>query len=524
MEVYQNEFFSLIQEPENNTLYIKVSRDGFHILNFNKLIQENPRIHVSEFLVLKDSLQNADNSQKMIGILRPEIDCYVTEDEMQAKAIVYLSPEELEKNRNVVIENIKAKLKGLGVLPGLINDAAIMNIESMVTTVVAEGLDVKDGQNATITYIEKPNRKPKISEDGSADFFNMNFFVQVKKGDILAEKSSSTKGIPGKTVIGKEIRCKSGQDQPFQYDKRTVTEVMESGRPVLKALRDGIVEFEDGKIKIGNHLFINGDVGIETGNIVFDGSVTIKGTVQPNFSVEAKNDISIMSELGVSNCTLIKSHEGDIFIKGGVFGNNITNVEAGRNIFVKHANECKMTASNDIYIAFYAGSCLIQARHIKMDERKGKIIGGRLFAEGSIVCAQIGNRVERETFVYVSGFNRESLERDLKRTLIQYKEKVNAKNKYQIALNVLKSRIQSRNDEQIRQLQEQFDRIVIEIMELEHQRKIFTSLLAVKGEGAVTAIKSFFPNTHVEIKGRKKTLMSQTKGTFYYKDFLLTQE
>ncbi|MDQ0883233.1 hypothetical protein [Peribacillus sp. V2I11] len=39
-----------------------------------------------------------------------------------------------------------------------------------------------------------------------------------------------------------------------------------------------------------------------------------------HFSVTATKDISILSELDVSNVKEIKSKEGDVFIKGGIFG------------------------------------------------------------------------------------------------------------------------------------------------------------------------------------------------------------
>ncbi|MCM3674176.1 FapA family protein [Peribacillus simplex] len=73
-----------------------------------------------------------------------------------------------------------------------------------------------------------------------------------------------------------------------------------------------------------------------------------------HFSVTATKDISILSELDVSNVKEIKSKEGDVFIKGGIFGKGVSKISAARNIFVKHANECHLTAGENIHIGSYS--------------------------------------------------------------------------------------------------------------------------------------------------------------------------
>ena len=45
----------------------------------------------------------------------------------------------------------------------------------------------------SITYIEIPERRPVIREDGSADYYEMNFVTPVNEGDWLGEKSSGTR-------------------------------------------------------------------------------------------------------------------------------------------------------------------------------------------------------------------------------------------------------------------------------------------------------------------------------------------
>lgn len=155
-----------------------------------------------------------------------------------------------------------------------------------------------------------------------------------------------------------------------------------------------MLSYVDGKISVGNHLIIHGNVGTGTGNIQFDGSVTINGIVSAGFSVKASQDISILGELGISGVKESESENGDIFIKGGVFGNNLTFIKAAKNIFLKHANECKLEAGDDIHIGYYALGANIKDRNIIANEQKGKIIGGMIEAKGKVSAAVFGNRLE----------------------------------------------------------------------------------------------------------------------------------
>ena len=126
-------------------------------------------------------------------------------------------------------------------------------------------------------------------------------------------------------------------------------------------------------------------------------------------SIIASGDISIESNEGVHSAELIKSTEGDVFIKGGIFGRGITKVEAHHNIFVKHANDCTLEAKASIHIGFYSLGATIFCDELILDKRKGKIIGGKVIAVNSITAAYTGNNSERKTELIVQGIDRKIL-------------------------------------------------------------------------------------------------------------------
>ena len=247
------------------------------------------------------------------------------------------------------------------------------------------------GNDAIIKYYKRSERKPTIREDGKADFYDMNFLDEVKKGDWLGEKIPQTNSIPGRTITGEFAIVENGKNKKLQFDEKTVAAYKEEGKIVLRSLIDGVVEFHAGKIAVGNHLIIEGDVGVGTGNIQFEGNVTVKGTCYRwFFGFCNKNDISILSEYGVSNIDTIQSELGDVFIKGGIFGKGKSKILAGRNIFVKHTNESILEAGENIHIGYYSLGSHLKAQNIMTDEQQGKLIGGIIEARGKVRAGIIG--------------------------------------------------------------------------------------------------------------------------------------
>ncbi|MGE5391562.1 MAG: flagellar assembly protein A, partial [Deltaproteobacteria bacterium] len=85
---------------------------------------------------------------------------------------------------------------------------------------VAMGLPSVPGEKAQVTYFyDKPELKPETTEDGRVDFYNLGGIIQVKAGDILAERKPATEGTPGNNVLGEVLNPMPGKQVPFQIAK-----------------------------------------------------------------------------------------------------------------------------------------------------------------------------------------------------------------------------------------------------------------------------------------------------------------
>ncbi len=515
MDLINNEYVRL--EEENGSIFITVLQKGCSLNQLDQLIREHPRIAITKFVELKASLEQAKREKILIGEWNPLISISISEDKMVAKMRLRATESLLLNEREKLTADILEALDVHGINSGILQTVIMQPIVNK-EFVIAKGEPALTGADAVVRYFQLSNRRPTIREDGKADYFDLNFIDEVKAGDWLGEKKSSTEGVPGRNVLGEVLLPKEGKNKPLFYDHKTVEKIENDNVTTLRALVDGVVQFKEGKISVGNHLIINGDVGTSTGNIQFDGSVTINGIVSAGFSVKATQDISILGELGISGVKEVESESGDIFIKGGVFGNNITIIKAAKNIFLKHANECILEAGEDIHIGYYSLGAKIKGRNIIANEEKGKIIGGTIEAKGKVSAAVFGNRLERKTFIQVEGFNRFELEHELSELLLRYKEKVfyvEGLKKQLDSFEDLQSHLNETQFKQFQRLKSIYEDEMIEVSFLEARRKNVMKLLETKGEGQVSIQVAAYPETTLQIKNQKKHVQSLIKGTIY---------
>jgi uncharacterized protein (DUF342 family) len=272
---------------------------------------------------------------------------------------------------------------------------------------------------------------------------------------------------------------------------------------------------------VDNHLIVPGDVGYETGSVSFDGYVTIKGTIKDGFSVIAKNDISIQGDRGLGVIDKLISKEGSIYIKGGIFGKNVSSIEAKGSVYVKYCNECNITAGEDINVGFYALDSNLKAKKVIMDPVHGKVIGGTINAEIQVIAGVIGNKSEKKTYVTVSGFDRVAIKEEFEQLLEKYKVMLTEVNKVKRQIELFErnsSGAEYVNNKEYNQYLRKYENILDEIRLLDEYRKRLQKILETKGEGAIDVSKAAYPETYIEIKKMQKKIDSIVSGSFYALD------
>ena len=337
-------------------------------------------------------------SQKHEGIV---ID--VSKDRM-AVAINFTPPE--FGGGFITVDKILAELKSAGISFG-INEG---QIESLMQTkesrgyvksyTVAEGKTPIDGVDGEIIYnfnTENEENHPKILPDGTVDYKQIDYFISVKAGAIVATRTEPAEGESGTDVYSKPVNQKPGKPAP-KFSKGKNLYISDDGFDLV-AQKSGQLIINGKTLSVSPVLEIKGDVGYETGNINFDGSVNVKGAVVSGFSVNAQGNIEVKGIVEAASLTAV----GSINLYGGIQGRFKGRIEAGGDVFTKFAQNARIKCGGNVVSNALLHCNVTCGGSILLDGDNCFIAGGTAEAADEIRAKTIGSHMGTRTEIKVGG-------------------------------------------------------------------------------------------------------------------------
>lgn len=510
--IYKDEFLSITEE--NKDVFVETFSKGFPSDQLASILAQHPEIGITSLSTLRNSIMTAPAPSKKIGELKERIHVDIDPSGLTASVSFNLSSDELAlDNRDNLKKEVAALIKNNNIQYGVTFDALDGELVQGKRYTIAVGTAAINGTDAIIKMYELLESKPEVRKDGKVDFYELKLINRVNPGDWLGERIEATAGIPGKTVCGEEIKPEKGKTAVLNYDKNSITEVSTPVKTVLYSRLCGAVNFTTGKISVSNHLEINGDVGVSTGNVKFDGFLTIKGTILDGFSVEATKDIEINGPYGLGNIKSLVSTGGSIFIKGGIAARERVEVRAAKHIFVKFADNSNIICGGTAHIGYYSLNSDIVARDVIFDSSNGQVIGGSIKSEIRVIVPFCGSDMERKTSIEVSGFNRQALVSRLDEVFHEIGMKKIEQQKLKVQGSEGSGNGTSSNPA---------DKLFVlkdEIKMLEEERKNIASYLKTKGDGEISVTRHLYPNCTIILGGMQAEIPSESIiATFYLKD------
>lgn len=429
----------------------------------------------------------------------------------------YLS---IEFNSNVSVksEEIIKLLKDKNIIFGLkynIIDEICKNSKTVFNELIAEGLPHENGLDAKIDFtVSKEHRaKPQLLEDGRVDFKNMGFVEAVKAGDVLAIKTPATKGKNGTTVTGKVIRAKDGKEAVFKIGKN-----MRLSADGLQAIAevDGTILFDNDKISVIQMLEIKGDVGVETGNINFQGQVIINGNVTSGYSIECDGDLVIN---GVVEGATLRTN-GNLVISRGIQGHDNANIYCEGNLTSNFINSATVFSRGDIETGAIMNSIVKSDGKITVKGKKGLIVGGDITSKSDIEANVVGSEMGIITSIKL-GVDIEVIE-ELKALTTEVKEKMEMHDKLDKSIKLLKVKV-SQNPEDERSLF-MLNKYGVSFTELDEQLNEKRMRLKMLNElvnnirGAQLKARTIYPGTRVKIGSTSYYVKYEMTHTIITKD------
>lgn len=224
----------------------------------------------------------------------------------------------------------------------------------------------------------------KLLKDGSIDFRERKIMIGIKEDTLIATKIPAIPGVPGINVSGEEVEPEGGEDIKFKIsDDTSFSE--ESGE--IRATQNGILSvINDCQIRVCAKQEINGDIDYETGNIDSENCVSVKGSVQPGFSVKAVGDVEITQE--VMAATL--ESDSNIVVKSGITGKK-ARINAKGDVDIYFIEQGKITAGGNVIVRKQSYYSDISAGGDIRYQPGSKLIGGKIIAGGQLSVSDVGS-------------------------------------------------------------------------------------------------------------------------------------
>ncbi|MBN2354344.1 MAG: FapA family protein [Spirochaetales bacterium] len=491
-------------------------------LSIAKEILMRRKIDNYDVSIVEKIVKRADNQYVRIAPYQynPSADpvLSITITEMEMKAYLIIQPPGAG-GADLSADIIRAFMKNNRVTFGVkedvlasIEDNPVYNEEILV----AEGVKPKNGADAAIVYNFKVDHSTIDfkEKNGRIDFKELNLIENVVAGQQLAKKTPPEPGQLGHTVTGKTMPAKSGKDVAVTVGKNVK---LSEDRSMAIAEINGQVILLNGKINVEPVYTVTSDVNPHTGNIIFLGTVVIRGSVEDGYSVKAAGNIEVNGNVGKA----LLDADGDVIIHQGMMGRNEGRVRAGKNVYAKFIEHAQVEAEESVYVSDGILHSIVDAnKKIICQGRRASIVGGRLRAAEEINAKNLGSIAGAETILEV-GYDPKSKE---KLVGLQGKSELLTKELEEINRNLttlenLKKIQKKLPDEKQKFYDELSEKKIAALTEMEHAKQSIEEIKAYLGslkiKGKISASERVFPGVKICLKDVMDRVRVEQKSVTY---------
>ena len=247
---------------------------------------------------------------------------FVRDQEPRTTLYPVVDTEEVSE-KVITVEDVEAAIERKGVVFGVDRQAvekAVLAADGL-PHVVAKGISPVEGKDGFVEHLVELEPVPVVWEEGEdrVDYWERYRFPFVRAGEVLAVLHPPIRGTPGRAVTGevlpprevKEGILRAGDGAALSGDGTKVVAARD-GKPVSYGTSYTCIEVTPVMVHQGN-------VGLASGHLRFNGDIVVHGDVLEGARVEASGGVTVV---GCAAGATIKAG-GAVKIKGSVVNSHI---------------------------------------------------------------------------------------------------------------------------------------------------------------------------------------------------------
>jgi uncharacterized protein (DUF342 family) len=308
---------------------------------------------------------------------------------------VYIAPQG-EGWSTVTLEEVKTRAASEGIRYGLTGDdriTAYLKQETIPTEplLLARGKNPLPGEPDEIKYFFEtdPYQIGSLSEDGTMDWKDRGQTPHVTAGTPLAEIIPGKEGETGVDVFGKtvlpprvsmiKLSCGKGVEKSADGLKFQATV---DGQPHVSG---------SGALSVLPTLTIDGNVGVETGHVIFDGHIQVKGSIESGYRVQGES----LEAREILHAEVRMA--GDVIVQSGIYGSQIN---TGGRLKAHHINQSQIVATGDVVVKKEVVESKIETNS-RFAVDGGTILSSEIAARKGVGAGDIGSEAAKPSTIVV---------------------------------------------------------------------------------------------------------------------------
>lgn len=258
--------------------------------------------------------------------------------------------------------------------------------------IIAKSKPPVHGQDGRIDWTVDQKRLEQKANEDEADqvsFYDRSTYITVQPGDELGKLHRPTIGEDGRDVCGGTLAAKDGKAVEPKFNESLL---VKGDGTIIAQQRGALVRPTPNKAFITDTIEISENVDFSTGNIDFDGSVTVRGGIKDCFLVKAKDDIEVH---GLVEAAQIEAGR-DFKAMGGFAGREQGTAKVGHDLLAKYLDGVEGEIMNALQVDRELLNCDLTV-HGEVDSPRGSLIGGRVISTGPVRLATLGSNGNART-------------------------------------------------------------------------------------------------------------------------------
>ncbi|MFH1845686.1 MAG: FapA family protein [bacterium] len=310
------------------------------------------------------------------------------------KLMVYMSGPPLPEDSEPFYTELDTALEELGLpaLPGReeleirVHDAAIDDVP-FLDAVILTGQPPVPSVDGTLEWTRDFFASGfKVDEDkGTVDYRTRQEDLSVEEKELLVRVFSPVEGQPGQDLLGQTIKVGKPKKAGLRTGPNILKQTSDDGVDDYFAAISGRLRWVDGTLSVDPLFVVNGDVGLETGNIKHPGMIEITGDVRAGARVEAEGDILVKGVVEPADIVA----GGSLLVNGGILGDEEHGIEVGGGVQAKYLMDARVRAVEDVEIAKEITKSWVRTLG-SVRVKNGRIVSSDVMARGDIEVGLAG--------------------------------------------------------------------------------------------------------------------------------------